>query len=215
LSWTPAVTQPAWWNELDSDRPTIYVSLGSSGQPRLLRMIVEVAAGLGNQVIVATAARCRIEDMSGPVFVADFLDGGAAAARSALTICNGGSTAGPQALAVGCPVLGVTSNMDQSAFMSLLARTGAGRELGESEVDKSTLMENMLTILRDQSYRQAAERMQTAIKNIDTGTAFEHALRMCIETGSGDGIGLAGLAARAWNANLRTGASPGGPNRDG
>ena len=57
--WSPPVPLPPWWDALDPQRPTIYVTLGSSGRVERLPLVVDVAAGLGYQVLVATAGRSR------------------------------------------------------------------------------------------------------------------------------------------------------------
>lgn len=180
LVWAPDVPKPAWWGQIDTARPIIYVSLGSSGQPRLLQMIVEVGVALGFQMIVATAGRTRIEPVPGQVFVADFLDGGAVAKMAVLAICNGGSTAAPQALRAGCPVLGITSNMDQAAFMALLARGKASLELPESSVNQGALRTALTTLTADGSYAAGAKRLSSAIRRISRRNAFTTAIDSCL-----------------------------------
>nr|AAA50942.1 u0002h [Mycobacterium tuberculosis] len=64
--------------------------------------------------------------MPANAFVADYLPGEAAAARSAVVVCNGGSLTTQQALVAGVPVIGVAGNLDQHLNMEAVERAGAG-----------------------------------------------------------------------------------------
>ncbi len=170
--WSPDVAPPPWWDTLPPDRALIYLSLGSSGQPRLLQMIIRAVCDLPVTVAVATAGRTRVADLPKNVFVADYLNGAEMGHRARLAICNGGSTAGPQALAGGCPVLGVTSNMDQVAFMRRIEKTGAGEMVTEVEATEEVIRGKVLRMLREDRYTMAARRLAEAIRGIDTRAAF-------------------------------------------
>lgn len=177
LIWTPSVEPPPWWGALDPERPTIYLGLGSSGQVRLLRTIVEVLAELGFQVIVSTASRSELGALPDHVFAAPYVDGVQAAARSRLAICNGGSMSGPQALSVGCPIIGITSNMDQAAFMRQVSGTGAGVEITEAAFSVDTLRETVLAMTGSPDYRHAAANLQAAIGRTNRNAALDGILQ--------------------------------------
>ena len=83
-----------------------YVTLGSSGRVDRLPVVVDVAAELGYQVLVATAGRSNLGAVPRHVHVADYLPGHLAARRAGLVVSNGGSTTGYQALAEGRPSWG-------------------------------------------------------------------------------------------------------------
>ncbi|HEY7771105.1 glycosyltransferase [Longimicrobium sp.] len=170
--WTPDVAQPAWWGALPADRPVVYVNLGSSGQPRLLPTVIRALAGLPVSVVVATAGRTDLGPQPANVFVADFLDGLQVARRARLTLCNGGSTAGPQSLAGGTPVLGIPSNMDQLASMRLLVARGAGEMVPEAEASEEGIRDAARRMLVDPRYRRAAGEVAAAIERFDAGSAF-------------------------------------------
>jgi UDP:flavonoid glycosyltransferase YjiC (YdhE family) len=44
--WSPNVAYPSWWNTAPTDKPCIYVTLGSSGQVKYLPLLVEALAEL-------------------------------------------------------------------------------------------------------------------------------------------------------------------------
>ena len=88
---------------LDPGRPTIYVTLGSSGRTDRLPIVLEAIRALGLQAVVATAERIALDGARLPphVHAAAFLPGDRAARRARLVISNGGSSTGYQALAEG------------------------------------------------------------------------------------------------------------------
>jgi UDP:flavonoid glycosyltransferase YjiC (YdhE family) len=80
--WSPQVPLPAWWDTIPTDRPIIYMTLGSSGDMATLPTIVAALAALPVTVLVATAGRRTLEALPPNVFVADYLPGLAASARA-------------------------------------------------------------------------------------------------------------------------------------
>ena len=105
--WSPAGEPPAWWDSLPTDRPIVYATLGTSGGRNLLQVVLNALADLPVTVIAATAGRSDLKNVPANAFVADYLPGEAAAARSAVVVCNGGSLTTQQALAAGVPVVGL------------------------------------------------------------------------------------------------------------
>ena len=158
--WSPPVPLPPWWDALDPQRPTIYVTLGSSGRVERLPLVVDVAAGLGYQVLVATAGRSQLGAVARHVYVADYLPGHLAARRAALVVSNGGSTTGYQALAEGRPVLGIAANLDQYLAMTGIQDAGAGLLLRSGTLTRETLADALGRLVAEPSYTQAAGRMR-------------------------------------------------------
>ena len=158
VPWSPDVPRPAWWRRLDPRRPTIYVTLGSSGRADLLPMVVAALAATEAQLLVATAGRVAIAP--GPrTHVADYLPGDQAAARADLVVSNGGSTTGYQALAAGTPVVGIAANMDQYLAMQSIATAGAGVLLRAGGATPDTVRAAVATVLEAPAHRQAAQRI--------------------------------------------------------
>lgn len=157
--WSPDIPPPAWWNELPQDSPIVYVTLGSSGQGTLLPTVLQALAPLPVFVIAATAGRACEGPIPANARVADYLPGEAAAARSRLVICNGGSPTTQQALAAGVPVLGIASNMDQHLNMEAVCRAGAGELLRSECVDVGRLRSAVTRLLESRPAATAAERI--------------------------------------------------------
>jgi UDP:flavonoid glycosyltransferase YjiC (YdhE family) len=126
LLWAPDLPEPPWLESLDVSRPLIYLSLGSSGQLGVLPGVVAALGDMPVNVAMATAGRLDTRDVPSNFFTADILPGDKLAERANLVICNGGSATAYQALAVGCPVLGIPALMDQHLTMQAVESVGAG-----------------------------------------------------------------------------------------
>ena len=175
--WSPGLALPSWWDKLDPGRPTVYVTLGSSGRVQRLRLIVDVASELGLQVIVATAGRApRLmgEGAAVPrhVFVTDYLPGHLAARRAQIVVSNGGSTTGYQALAEGRPVLGIAFNLDQYLAMTAIEDAGAGLLVRAGNLDRDRLRVALQRMLSEPSFAGEAARLAREFARWNAREAF-------------------------------------------
>ena len=177
LIWSPNVAKPEWWNRLPDNRPIIYVSLGSTGQPNLLETVFRVLGKLPVTVIAATAARRKMENLPANIFIADFLPGTEAARRSRFVICNGGTMSGQQALSAGVPYLGLISNMDQLLFSKAVRQAGACEFICEGEVNERALRPLIAGLLAQESYQTAAKTRAANTSKWESCREFERVIR--------------------------------------
>jgi UDP:flavonoid glycosyltransferase YjiC (YdhE family) len=173
IPWSPPVALPGWWRELDPARPTVYVTMGSSGAVDRLPVIVDAAVSAGCQVLVATAGRARLATGSPHVHVADYLPGHLAARRAALVVSNGGATTGYQALAEGRPVLGVAFNLDQYLATDAIARAGAGLLLRAGNLREADVARALSRVLTEPSFGERARALQGELARWDARARFE------------------------------------------
>ncbi|HNA30662.1 MAG TPA: glycosyltransferase, partial [Zoogloea sp.] len=176
VRWSPEVPLPDWWAALDPNKPLIYVTLGSSGDGRLLPRLLDRLARPGLQLAVATAG-ATVGVTAPDVFCADYLPGDAVAARAALVICNGGSPTCAQALAAGVPVLGVPGNLDQYLNMHYLEGQGVGLTLRNRELDGPNLKRTVDRLLGEPSFRRAAQSLAATLSRYDLAERLREALR--------------------------------------
>ena len=176
VRWSPEVPLPDWWAALDPNKPLIYVTLGSSGDGRLLPRLLDRLARPGLQLAVATAG-ATVGVTAPDVFCADYLPGDAVAARAALVICNGGSPTCAQALAAGVPVLGVPGNLDQYLNMHYLEGQGVGLTLRNRELDGPNLKRTVDRLLGEPSFRRAAQFLAATLSRYDLAERLREALR--------------------------------------
>ena len=159
IIWSPPVALPDWWDKLPAERPVIYLTLGSSGQSSLTELVVDALANLPVTVIASTAGASMAPRPAANVYVADYLPGTEAAARSKLVICNGGSPTSHQALAAGIPVLGIASNMDQFLNMQAIELAGAGAVMRADRVRGPALRAQVQRMLSSSEFSVGAKRL--------------------------------------------------------
>lgn len=176
--WSPAVAEPDWWNTVPRDRPVLYVTFGTSGHSEsLLPRTLEALADLPVSVLAATAGRMTCGRVPRNAFVADFLDGEKAAARSSLVICNGGTLTVQQALCARAPVIGIASNMNQLLNMRTVRRTGAGEMLRAGTASVAGIRATVMKMLAQPVYSQAAAAAAEIYGKYDAAARFERVLR--------------------------------------
>ena len=172
IHWSPKIALPDWWHQLDSEKPVVYVNLGSSGPTELLHMVTGALAGLPLTAILATAGRWKPSSLPSNIKASDFLPGDAAAKRAKLVICNGGSPSVYQALAQGVPVIGIASNMDQLLSMSVVERSRTGVLLRSGSVTEISLKATVERMIADSRYDLAAQTLAGELKVFDSVSAF-------------------------------------------
>jgi UDP:flavonoid glycosyltransferase YjiC (YdhE family) len=166
---------------LESGRPLIYVTLGSSGAVSLLPALLEALSALPVTALVATAGRVRLDHLPSNVIARPFVRGADVARRAALVVSNGGSTTGYQALSQGTPVLGLPSNLDQFLATEAIDRSGAGISIKARQANVVTLRSALERGLTDPALGRAAQQVATRFAQHDSGATF----RALVEAVSG------------------------------
>lgn len=177
VAWSPDVALPTWWEELPRDRPLIYASLGSSGDPRFLAVVLEALAALPVSVVATRAGHGLTGQTPANVRLVDYAPGAALCARADLVICNGGSMGVYQSLAAGRPVLGIAAHMDQQLSMHHVERAGVGLKLRTDRIDAAALRAAVERLLADRGVQERARAMARAIAAYDPVRALEATLR--------------------------------------
>lgn len=172
ILWSAPVGLPEWWSGLPPDKPIVYLTLGSSGQARLLPTVLEALVNLHVSVIVATTGAPMPQQLPNHVYAADYLPGMEAAARAKLVICNGGSPTSQQAIAAGVPVLGIASNMDQFLNMGGVVEAGAGILLRADRLDVGVVRTAVIKILSAPSYSECAGKLASIFADYSASERF-------------------------------------------
>jgi len=172
ILWSPPAMLPAWWNDLPDDKPVIYLTLGSSGPPRLAQMVLNALADQPVTVMVSTAGANVTQRLPSNAYIADYLPGIQAAARSSIVVCNGGSPTSQQALVAGVPVLGIASNMDQFLNMRAIVEAGAGIVLRADRISDAGILEAVNQILVSSQLDAGARKLAEAFTSYNSSTIF-------------------------------------------
>ncbi len=170
--WEPPAALPSWWDTREEGEILAYLTLGSSGDSKLLPRILGVLGALKGVSLVATAGAKLSGVLPSNIRQADYLPGALAARRSRFVICNGGSLTAQQALSAGVPVIGICSNMDQFLNMEAVVACGAGIALRADEVSADKLAAAIQRILGEPDFRRAALTMQAALSHYDAPRRF-------------------------------------------
>lgn len=75
---------------LSGDQPLVYITMGSSGDLRVLAQIIPIFEERGSRIVVTTAGRpLPFKPESPNTLVFDFLPGAAVCQQASLVVCNG------------------------------------------------------------------------------------------------------------------------------
>lgn len=176
VTWSPRVPLPEALRDDADPRPLVYVTMGSSGDPRLVRRILEGLASLDCRVALATAGVLPRVSIPAAVVAADYLPGDALCARARLVICNGGSLTCYQALQHGVPMLGIPANLDQLFNMSFMERAGVALRVRADRVSARSIGRATRELLERPGYRAAAARSRDVLRRYDSARALARAL---------------------------------------
>lgn len=169
IVWSPHIELPKWWDTLP-DRPLVYVTLGSTGEVDLLPLAIDACEAEGMVAMAATAGRSTLPISTAGHGIAPYLPGDRAAARAAFTICNGGSASAYQTLALGRPVLGICSNMDQFLTMSHITRARAGIIARASQQNVESLRKSINMLKNEIHFSQNARTIQASFARYNAPT---------------------------------------------
>ena len=170
--WSPPAELPPWWSRVDSKKPVIYASLGSSGNTRVLPELLRAVESMPVTMMLATAGRVPSIGLPGNVLAADYVPGELAAARAAVVVCNGGSPSVYQALSQGTPVLGIPSNMDQHLAMEPVEQLQAGILVRQRRANSETLRHALVELVGKACFTDRARGLAEELRDLDACANF-------------------------------------------
>jgi UDP:flavonoid glycosyltransferase YjiC (YdhE family) len=159
---------PDWLLKM-SDRPTVYVTLGTSVSFAVAhgnRTVMAVAEGLGGEdlnVIVTGPAANQASPMPANIAVASFIPLADLLPRCQLVVSHGGAGTILAALAMGLPQVLLPMGADQFRNAAAVVGAGAGRQLVASELDAVTLRTSVMELLDDTAAALAADTVKNEI----------------------------------------------------
>lgn len=150
---------------LPKDRPTVYLSMGTSLFPdELAGPSVRGLLSDGYRVLLQTGGRLLQNLPANPnLHVSDFVANADVLPQSAVMISHGGVTTSYEALLAGTPILGIPSFSDQQWNTERLVALDAGAMLNPSEVTPKTLVATVERLVRDPHHRHSAIQLGARI----------------------------------------------------
>jgi len=139
ILWSANVSLPEWWNNLPSDKPFVFVTLGSSGDSSLLPMLLETLSQMSVTVFCVTAKKTILTKSYSNVFITAFIPADLAVKKADIVLCNGGSPMVYQSIAENKFVIGLPSNLDQYLMMTLADKAGYGKLIRSGKVSRDNI----------------------------------------------------------------------------
>lgn len=159
IVWEPALELPAWYHSLDPERPTVYISMGSTGNPKYLQAAVDVLGNTEYQCMMTTAGLMKFESLPSNFFVTEYASGMKLIEKADAVVCQGGNGTIYQALTHGVPIVGIPTMHDQEFNMDRVEALGAGIQLSDLRFRPQHLTEALRRVLHEPVFRAAARRV--------------------------------------------------------
>lgn len=145
---------------LTGAEPLVYVTMGSSGDPRVIEKIIPILERTGSRIVITTAGKpIALSSKSPTTRIFDYLPGLRVCQQASLVICNGGSPTTNQALSCGVPVLGIARNMDQFLNMQAIAAYGAGLLIRADRASPAQLKDAIDSLLQNPDFAIRARNL--------------------------------------------------------
>lgn len=129
LVWEPkGMKLPAWWNKMEgSTGPLVYLTMGSTGDHKLIEKLVNLLLSYDLTLVVSTGGANLSLPTHKMLFVANYVPGDEIMKHAQLVICHGGNGTIYQAIRRGVPILGFPMFHDQEIYnMHQVERLGIG-----------------------------------------------------------------------------------------
>jgi MGT family glycosyltransferase len=167
LLWEANMGLPPWFSKLRSDRPTIYFTMGSTGDAKFFEEAVRVFGNTEYQVLITTGGLAEIPNPPPNVFIAKYAPGEALMAASNVVVSHGGNGTVYQALSCGVPLIGFPTMFDQEINMRRVRALGIGLQMSRASYTGASLQRAVRDVLRDPQYTDRCKRLATRISRMD------------------------------------------------
>jgi UDP:flavonoid glycosyltransferase YjiC (YdhE family) len=165
--WEADLPVPAWLGRLDPARPTVYFTMGSTGDTQFFHEAIRVFGDSEYQVLITTGGLADIGAAPANVFVEKYARGEPLMRASGAVVSHGGNGTVYQALSCGVPVIGFPSIFDQEINMQRVCALGAGLRMWRSNYDARALKRAVDQVLGDPRYAERCRRLETSIARMD------------------------------------------------
>jgi MGT family glycosyltransferase len=159
------------WNRLDG-RPLVYASLGTlqNGSEQIFRVIASACADLPVQLVISLGGgidQARLGVLAGDPIVVKYAPQLDLIKRSAVVITHAGINTALESLAEGVPLVCIPLGNDQPGVASRVKSRGAGVVVPPRGLTAKRLHSAVLAVLQEESYRNAARKLQTSMQQTD------------------------------------------------
>ena len=166
ILWGNELASPEWLKDLDPKKPTLYLSMGSTGPQEIFLKAIETLSASDYQVMVTVGSRLNLDDVPGhqpSVFITSYADGMELVRYADALVCHGGNGTAYQALHAGIPIVSWPTVKDQHWNANRLSEIGVGLTVKSPE----ELLQTVDEILLNPGYREEALRFKERLVAYD------------------------------------------------
>ena len=167
LLWDANMGLPSWFSKLQPGRPTIYFTMGSTGDTKFFEEAVRVFGNTDFQVLITTGGLAEIPNPPPNVFIAKYAPGDALMAVSDVVVSHGGNGTVYQALSCGVPIIGFPTMFDQEINMRQVVSLGIGMQMSNKEYSGPALDRAVRAIVNETRYRERCRQLAARISRMD------------------------------------------------
>jgi MGT family glycosyltransferase len=167
LLWDANMGLPPWFSRLEPGRPTVYFTMGSTGDAKFFEEAVRVFGDTEYQVLITTGGLAEIPNAPKNVFIAKYAPGEALMGSSDVVVSHGGNGTVYQALSRGVPIIGFPTIFDQEINMRRVRALGVGIQMSRGRYSGASLQDAVKTVLDDPRYRERCEWSAMRISGMD------------------------------------------------
>jgi MGT family glycosyltransferase len=167
LLWDANIGLPSWFSKLQLGRPTIYFTMGSTGDAKFFEEAVRVFGDTEYQVLITTGGLAELPNPPKNVFIATYAPGEALMAASNVVVSHGGNGTVYQALSRGVPIIGFPAIFDQEINMRRVRALGVGIQMSRARYRGDSLQAAVREILGDSRFRERCQWSAMRISGMD------------------------------------------------
>lgn len=164
---------PAWWSELDGDKPVVHVTQGTVDNADLSRLLEPTIDALAGEdvIVVATTGGRPVDQIHIPLpmntRVAEYLPHNQLLSKVDVMVTNGGFGAVQRALSTGVPVVVAGDTEDKPEVAARVEWSGTGINLRTGSPSADQVRRAVRDILTDDHYRHRARALESAYARRD------------------------------------------------
>jgi UDP:flavonoid glycosyltransferase YjiC (YdhE family) len=163
--WEPNIPPPTWLGRVDEYRPTVYVTMGSTGTPEAFVSLLRGLAEAGLQVLATTCGQIGESDAPEGCFVTDLAPASALLRFASVTVCHGGNGSIYQSLSHAVPVVCVPTFHDQEFNADRVVALGLGTRLSHRDLTPQRVRDAVMQVVEDPATARRAVRFSRIIRN--------------------------------------------------
>jgi UDP:flavonoid glycosyltransferase YjiC (YdhE family) len=167
IVWDADLPEPLWLKRLDPKRPTLYFTMGSTGDAKFFSEAVRLFGNTEYQILITTGGLADLGTVPDNIFVEKYANGQALMRASGAVVSHGGNGTVYQALACGVPVVGFPTHFDQEINMQRVSALGAGIRLWRSQYKADAFKRAVEEVVGDPSYRVRCQELAKRIAYLD------------------------------------------------